>query len=114
MTTFDEREQAFERRFVHDEEVRFRVRNRRYLLLAGWACARMGLGKDAAGRFIESFADRGVITADEPLLEMLQADLRAVGVDETLPSLRREMEQCAALARAAERIGVALDQGSSA
>lgn len=112
MTTFDEREQAFERRFVHDEEARFRVRTRRNLLLAGWACERMRLEKDAAGRFIESFTDRGVLTADEPLLEMLRADLRAAGVDETLPSLRREMEECAALARATERVGVALDQGS--
>lgn len=112
MTPFDEREQAFERRFVHDEEARFRVRTRRNLLLAGWACERMGLEKDAAGRFIESDTDRGVITADEPLLEMLQAG--RAGVDEALPTLRREMEQCAALARAAERVGVALDQGSSA
>ena len=90
MTTFDEREQAFERRFVHDEERRFRVRTRRNLLLAGWACERMRLEKDAAGRFIESFTDRGVVTADEPLLEMLQAELGAAGIDETLrPSAGR-------------------------
>ena len=114
MTTFDEREQAFERRFAHDEEVRFQVRTRRNLLLATWACERMRLEEEAAARFVEDFTDRGVLTADEPLIAELRADLKAAGIDETLPALRKEMERCAALARAEQRVGLALDQGSSA
>lgn len=111
MTTFDEREQAFERRFVQDEETRFRVRNRRNQLLAAWACERMRLGKDTAARFVEDFTERGVLEADEPLVAELQADLKAAGFDETLPALRKEMERCAAIARAEQRVGLALDQG---
>ena len=111
MTTFDEREQAFERRFVQDEETRFRTRVRRNLLLATWACERMGLEKDAAARFVEDFTDRGVLEADEPLVTELQADLKAAGVEETLLALRKEMERCAAIARAEQRVGLALDQG---
>ena len=114
MTTFDEREQAFERRFVRDEEQRFRARIRRNLLLATWACERMRLEEEAAARFVEDFTDRGVLTADEPLIAELRADLQAAGIDETLPALRKEMERCAALARAEQRVGLALDQGSSA
>lgn len=111
MTTFDEREQAFVRRFVHDEEQRFRARVRRNLLLATWASEQMRLEGDAAARFVEDFTDRGVLTTDEPLVAELQADLKAAGVEETLAALRKEMERCAAIARAEQRVGLALDQG---
>ncbi len=72
MTTFDEREQAFERRFVHDEEIRFRARVRRNLLLATWACERMRLEKEDAAHFVEDFTDRGVLEADEPLVRDIE------------------------------------------
>ncbi|GJD90410.1 hypothetical protein BHAOGJBA_3949 [Methylobacterium hispanicum] len=105
MTTFDARERAFERRFVQEEDARFRARTRRNLLLAAWACERMRLGAEAADRFVETFTDAGVVTGDGPLLSRLQADLRAAGVEETLPALRRELDRCAALARAERRAG---------
>ena len=47
MTTFDEREQALEEKFVHDEELRFRITARRDKLLAQWAATRFGLAKAA-------------------------------------------------------------------
>ncbi|MGW9822388.1 hypothetical protein ACUXK4_004983 [Methylorubrum extorquens] len=74
----------------------------------------MRLHGEAARRYAGDFTDRGVLTADEPLLAELHADLKAASVEETLPALRREMERCAALARAEQRVGLALDQGSSA
>ena len=43
MTTFDEREQAFEGKFAHDQEMAFRVTARRNRLLGQWAAAQMGL-----------------------------------------------------------------------
>jgi hypothetical protein len=114
MTMFDKREQAFECRFAREEEERFRGRTRRNLLLATWACERMRLHGDAAQRFIDDFSDRAVLMDDEPLLAEFHADLKAAGLEETLPALRKEMERCAALARAEQRVGLALDQGSSA
>ncbi|MER2268278.1 hypothetical protein [Methylobacterium oxalidis] len=74
----------------------------------------MRLEKEAADRFVETFIGPGVVTGDEPLLAELQADLRAAGAEETLPALRKEIERYAALARAEQRVGFALDQGSSA
>ena len=68
MTTFDEREQAFERRFVQDEEQRFRARVRRNLLLATWACERMRREKEAAAHFVADFTDRSILTTDEVLI----------------------------------------------
>lgn len=112
-TTFDEREQAFERRFAHEEEARFHTRNRRNRLLATWACERMNRTGDAAESYVTSFTESAVVTRDEELLARLHADLRDAGIDETLPVLRKEMERCAVLAQADRRVGLALDQGSS-
>jgi hypothetical protein len=112
MTTFDEREQAFERLFAHEEELRFHARNRRNRLLAAWAAERMRLTGRAAEGYVTAFIEHGVVTGDEALIAKLQADLNAAGVDESLPALRQEMDRCTALARAAGGVGVALDQGS--
>lgn len=43
MTTFDEREQGFETKFKHDQELRFKTNARRNKLLGLWAAARLGL-----------------------------------------------------------------------
>ena len=43
MTTFDNREQAFEAKFARDEEMAFRVTARRNRLLGSWAAQQMGL-----------------------------------------------------------------------
>jgi hypothetical protein len=114
MTTFDEREQAFERLFAHEEEVRFHARNRRNQLLAAWAGERMRLTGQAAEGYITAFVEHGVVTGDEALIAKLQADLKAAGIDESLSTLHQEMAGCAARARAGMGSGVALDQGSAA
>jgi hypothetical protein len=48
MTTFDKREQSFEAKFVHDEELRFKAMARRNKLLGNWAAAQLGLTGDVA------------------------------------------------------------------
>ena len=49
MTTFDDRENAFENKFAHDEELRFKAEARRNKLLGLWAAGLMGkTGDDAA------------------------------------------------------------------
>ena len=48
MTTFDKREEGFERKFAHDEELRFKAEARRNKLLGLWAAEKLGLtGADA-------------------------------------------------------------------
>ena len=51
MTTFDDRERAFETKFAHDEELRFRVIARRNRLLGGWAARLMGLSDAEADAY---------------------------------------------------------------
>ena len=43
MTTFDKREEGFEKKFAHDEELRFKANARRNKLLGLWAAEKMGL-----------------------------------------------------------------------
>jgi len=43
MTTFDEREKAFEKKFAHDQELKFKAEARRTKLLAEWAAEKLGL-----------------------------------------------------------------------
>lgn len=113
-TTFDERERAFESRFAQEEELRFKARARRNRLLATWAVERMQLTGDAASSYVTSLTEETLVASDEALLARLAADFRACGIVEPLASLRREMERCIALVRAEGRVGLALDQGSSA
>ena len=48
MTTFDEREQAFERKFIYDEELKFKALARRNKRLGLWTAEKLGLtGSDA-------------------------------------------------------------------
>ena len=79
MTTFDERERAFERKFVHDEEMRFRAIARRNKLFGVWACERMGLSGEPAARYMQAFTTSAV-QPNGSLLEKVRSDLSVAGV----------------------------------
>lgn len=114
MTTFDERERAFERRFAQEEEQRFHARNRRNRLLAIWASERMMLTGPAAEGYVASFTECAVVTDDGTLIARLRSDLGAVGIEMTPAALRGELERCAMLARFARGGGPPSDQGPAA
>jgi hypothetical protein len=83
MTTFDNRENAFESKFAHDAEMQFKVQARRNRLVGLWAAERLGHAGDAA----ESYA-RSVVAADfeeagdEDVVRKLVADLSATATGE--------------------------------
>ena len=82
MTTFDDRERAFEAKFAHDDELRFRVIARRNRLLGEWAARQMGLS-DAE---TESYA-KDVVRADfeeagdQDVIRKVVGDLTTAGVE---------------------------------
>ena len=82
MTTFDDRERAFETKFSHDEEMKFRITARRNRLLGEWAARQMGLS-DAES---EAYA-KDVVRADfeeggdHDVIRKLIGDLTNAGVD---------------------------------
>ena len=82
MTTFDDRERAFETKFAHDEDLRFRVIARRNRLLGAWAARLMGLSDAEADAYSKDviradFEEAG----DEDVIRKLLGDLTAAGVE---------------------------------
>ncbi|MCF3936534.1 DUF1476 domain-containing protein [Acuticoccus sp. M5D2P5] len=95
MSQFEERERAFEARFAHDEELRFKAIARRNRLLGLWAAEKLGREGAAA----EAYA-REVVRSDfdepgdEDVFRKVQGDLTAAGValeDEELRVKMREL-----------------------
>lgn len=92
MTTFNDRENAFENRFAHDAETEFRIVARRNRLVGMWAAARMNLGATEA----EAYA-RAVVQADfeeagdDDVLRKLVSDLLNAGVTVSEDEVRAEM-----------------------
>ncbi len=100
MTTFDEREKGFERKFAHDEEMAFRITARRNRLLGQWAAALMKLTPEET----DSYA-KGVVQADfeeagdEDVIRKLLGDLTSAGVDIDDGRIRTALEAKAVEAR---------------
>ena len=98
MTTFDDREKAFEDKYKHDQELQFRVEVRRNKLLGLWAAEL--LGKDDP----EAYA-KEVVSADfeEPgdadLVRKLLGDMQDGGVEMSEHRLRNKMEEFLAAAK---------------
>ena len=92
MTTFDKREEGFEKKFAHDEELRFKATARRNKLLGLWAAEKLGLSGPEADAYAKEvvmadFEEAG----DEDVFRKLRKDLDAKGVDQSDHQLRRTM-----------------------
>ncbi len=99
MSTFDKREEGFERKFAHDEEVRFKARARRNKLIGLWAAGKLGLAGDAA----EAYAKEIVIVdfeepGDDDVFARIRKDFDAKGVDQSDHQIRRTIEEMMAKA----------------
>ena len=83
MTTFDKREEGFEKKFAHDEELRFKAMARRNKLLGLWAAGVLGKsGPDA-----EAYAKEVVLAdfeeaGDDDVVRKVVKDLEGKGVSE--------------------------------
>lgn len=94
MTTFDEREKAFEHKFEHDMELQFKARARKNKLLGLWAAGTMGKSGEAA----EAYA-RDIVMADfekpgdHDVVHTLMRDLAAAGKPTDEHTIRRQAER---------------------
>ena len=81
MTTFDKREQGFEAKFVHDEELMFKAAARSNKLLGLWAATQIGLSGDAAASYATALVTDHLEnqTMDE-ILDKVSGDLAGKGV----------------------------------
>jgi hypothetical protein len=97
MTTFDNREAAFENKFALDEELRFKATARRNKLLGLWAAQRLG----KSGADAEAYAKSVVLAdfqeaGDEDVVRKVRGDLEGAGVLET--DIRTQMNMLMAQA----------------
>ena len=100
MTTFDQREQAFESRFAHDQELEFRAVARRNKLIGHWAAEALGLTGDAAEAYAQEVVRADFEEAgDADVLRKLRHDFDAskVAIDDA--ALRKQMQDLLVVAR---------------
>src|SRR3954469_7329451 len=92
MTTFDDREQAFERMFVHDEEMRFKALARRNKVLGQWAAEQMGLSRQEASAYAEEIRRNSIVAAqdDEQVVRKLRQDIESAGISVSDEQIRDE------------------------
>ncbi len=93
MTTFDKREEGFEKKFAHDEELRFKANARRNKLLGLWAAEKMGLSGPAADAYakevvVADFEEAG----DDDVFRKVRKDFDAKGVAQSDQDIRKTMD----------------------
>ena len=93
MTTFDDRERAFESKFARDEEMAFRVTARRNRLLGQWAAQQMRLTPEETDAYAKSVVQADFEEAgDEDVVRKLLGDLTAAGVTVDDAAVRAALE----------------------
>ena len=92
MTTFDERERSFEKKFAMDQELRFRARARRDKLIGEWAAAKLGISGAAVEDYIKA-VHKTELTAkgDNEVLEKVLKDFSDKGLTITAAEVRKTM-----------------------
>ncbi len=106
MTTFDKREEAFEKKFAIDEELKFKADARRNRLLGLWAAEKLGLSGEAATTYARetvaaAFAEGG----ETAVAHKLTGDFAAKGVAVTPEEIRARMGEFLAQAIAQVKAG---------
>ena len=77
MTTFDNREQAYEKKFALDQDLRFRAESRRNKLLAEWAAAKLGIMGAALEEYVKA---------------VRRADLQEKGDEDVFRKIRKDFD----------------------
>jgi hypothetical protein len=99
MTTFDKREEGFEKKFAMDADQRFKAEARRNRLLGTWVAEKLGMTGDAASAYAkEVVASDFEEAGDADVVRKVLADLTAKGVAVTESELRVKMDELMAAA----------------
>ncbi len=94
MTTFDDRERAFEAQYARDEDMAFRVIARRNRLLGQWAAAKMGLTPEETDAYAKAVVRADFEEAgDEDVIRKLLGDLLAAGIEIDDATVRRAISE---------------------
>ena len=100
MSGMDNRKDAFENKFAHDEALRFKAEARRNKLLGLWAAEMLGKSGDEADAYAKEvirsdFEEPG----DDDVFRKVRADFDAAGVEQSDHQIRRTMEELMNIAK---------------
>jgi hypothetical protein len=105
-TSFDKRQEGFEKKFALDEEQKFKAEARRNKLLGLWVADKLGMSGDAASAYAkEVVAADFEQPGDNDVVHKVMRDLAAKGVALTEPQLRVQMDTLMAEAIAQVKAG---------
>jgi hypothetical protein len=106
MTTFDKREEAFEKKYALDEEQRFKAEARRNKLLGLWVAEKLGKSGDAATAYAkEVIAAEFEGAGDADVVRKVTGDLSAKGISVSEQEIRARMSELMAVAVAQVKAG---------
>jgi hypothetical protein len=92
MASFQDREKGFERKFAHDEELKFKATARRNKLLGLWAAEQMGITGDAAQAYAREVIKADLVEpGEEDVFRKIRGDFDAKGVSQSDHQIRRQM-----------------------
>lgn len=96
MTMFDKREQAYEAKFAHDEEVQFKINARRNKLLGLWAAHHLRFEGEKAENYARDFMETNINHHNEQtLIGKILMDLEAAGIRMAKSIIEDELFRCA-------------------
>jgi hypothetical protein len=92
MTTFDDREKSYEKKFALDEELKFRSEQRRNKLIGEWAASKLGISGEAVQEYVKSVRKADLAAkGDDDVFQKLRKDFNDKGVAVTDAELRKAL-----------------------
>ncbi|MGE0281041.1 MAG: DUF1476 domain-containing protein [Rhizobiaceae bacterium] len=99
MSSMKDREEGFERKFVFDEELRFKANARRNKALGYWAAEKLGKSGADADAYAKEVVMSDIAEAgDHDVLSKVKSDFEAAGIDQSEHQIRRTMDELMAKA----------------
>jgi hypothetical protein len=94
MTTFDDRERAFENKFAHDQELQFKITARSNKLAGLWAAEQMGLTPEEADAYAKALVQAEFEEGGhEDVVRKLLGDLTSAGVETDDVTIRAMLDE---------------------
>ena len=92
--SFNDRGQDFESRYVHDQELRFRIEARRNKLLGLWAAEKLGMTGDEANNYVQEIINVAFQTpGDDGIFQKIRADFDGAKVEQSDHQIHRHMSE---------------------
>ena len=92
MSSFDEREKSFEKKFAHDEELQFKINARKNKYLGEWASKILGYSDEKEKEYIQSVIKADFVEAgDGDVFRKLKGDLKDQNISDE--EIRKKMDE---------------------